>query len=181
MAGQGKARGAVLWLHGHLFLGMELLADAENRQHRAPWKKSLILGHHSVPHSVSGRKHGLVSGLVSTRKGNGKCFLLPGWKLLQSHVPGCPEFALCHWAGTVPLLCHPQTCSCSVLPAFPQPAELVGGDGNKTSSGWQDTVPFCRDAAAVWRGSGKITVFLLQAVPGQGPPLFRLSAWLRSH
>lgn len=173
MAGQRKAWGAVLWLHGHLFLGIELLADAENRQHRAPWKKSLILGHHSVLRSVSGRKH----GLVSTRK----CFLLPGWELLQSHVLGCPEFALCHWAGTVPLLCHPQPCSCSVLPAFPRPAELAGGDGNKTSSGWQDTAPFCRDAAAVWRGSGKVTVFLLQAVPGQGPPLLRLSAWLGSH
>lgn len=115
-----------------------------------------------------GRKHGLVSGLVSTRKGNGKCFLLPGWKLLQSHVPGCPEFALCHWAGTVPLLCHPQTCSCFMLPAFPQPAELAGGDGNKTSSGWQDTVPFCRDAVLCGEAAGKSLSSCSKLCQGKG-------------
>lgn len=28
----GKARGAALWLRSHLFLGIELLLDAENEQ-----------------------------------------------------------------------------------------------------------------------------------------------------
>ena len=50
--------------------------------------------------------------------------------------------------------CHgsaspPQTRSSSVLPALPRPAELAGGEGNKTLAGWQDTPPLCRAAAAV--------------------------------
>lgn len=42
--GQGKAWGAVLWLHGHLFLGMELPVDAENEQAQSAEEEKPDLG-----------------------------------------------------------------------------------------------------------------------------------------
>lgn len=108
---------------------------------RAPRKGSLIWGCCSVPCSVLGRKH----GLVSTRKAEGK-----GSELLQSRVLGSPNPSFVTGLGQ----CHssapaPQTRSSSVLPALPWPAELAGGERNKTVAVWQDTPPSCRAAAAV--------------------------------
>lgn len=115
--------------------------------HRALRKRSLILGCCLVPRSVLGRKY----GLVSTRKGEGRGFLLLDGSYFGAMCQAAPNLSFVIGLGQ----CHssappPQTCSSSMLPALPRPVELAGGEGNKTLAGWQDTPPFCRAAAAVW-------------------------------
>lgn len=147
MAGQGKARGAALWLRGHLFLGMELPVDAKNKQPQGTKEEKPDFGSLLGTMLSFGEKTWV--GFYQERRGQKLsaawriCFRTMCWAALNlSFVTGLGQ---CD--GSAP---PPQTHSSSVLPSLPRPAELAGGKGNKTLAGCQDIPPFCRAAAAMW-------------------------------
>lgn len=117
------------------------------------------------------------SGLVSTRKGQGRGFLLPGGELRRSCVLGRPESVLCQQAGTAP---RSAPLPKPVLPALPRPAELAGGEGNTALAARQDPLPFRRAAAAL-RGGRRNRWLSPPGCARAGAPLLCLPARLASH
>lgn len=120
VAGQIQARGATI------FLRIELLPDAENRQPQGTKEEKDDFG---SLHSVLGRKPRLVRAETFCCLG-GSCFRTMYWA--APNLSFVTELGQCHGSAHT-------TCFFSVLPTLPWPVDLAGGEGDKPLAGWQNS------------------------------------------